>query len=160
MPDTATGITGALSLGGSLISSGSDSGGSTSSQNSTSSYEYQPQWTDEEMAAIFSKIAGKINKSWMSGNRQTSSTLASRGLGGGVLASGIAGNSRARNESLSSAATDVATEGNKKLTSRITSSGTGTNTAKEGGLASNLGNTMSDIGGTLLSSKLSKWLSD
>ncbi len=87
--------------------------------------EYEAQWTPAERDAAFKKIIANIKKNYDSGLKQTSQGMAARGLTGGALATGLSGNTRALNEQVSSAATDVDVEANKKLLKRILTDSSG-----------------------------------
>jgi hypothetical protein len=152
----------ATSAIGSAVSAGSNSGGSTSdtTRSGTQTNEYMNQWTDAQKSAIWQSIMDKINATYLSGNKQLSNNLASRGLGGGMLASGLAGNQRAKEETASGAATNIEAEGNKQIIKSVRTDGTGTttNTNTEGSFGNSMGNTLSDIGGMGSAYSIAKWL--
>lgn len=168
MPDVGTGIGAGISLIGGLTGAGSEEGSvesnKTQTQHTTQEHQYGPQWNQSEKQSIFSKILGKINKNFMSSNKQLGQNLATRGLGGGALASGFAGNMRAKNELVSGAATEVETEAMRKILKRVIGDSTGTSsgtaTKNEGDFQNFMGDALGWTGGQMSNegSKLNNWV--
>lgn len=162
MPDIGTAVGAGSSLLGGLFGGGDEEVSKRSNESfnksgwqkslGTKTYNYMPSLTDDEKLAMWTRSAGRINNSWLSGNKNTANAMASRGLGGGALASGFSGNNRARNEALSGAATDIEIEGAKKLIQSMidASESQGTSSGTSSGYATGTEGSSSPFGDWLI----------
>jgi len=103
--------------------------------------------TEEEKAAMRERGMAKIDSEFNSSNRALSRTLASRGLGGGVLSKGFADNTRDKEKALGNLESTIELIG----FGNYPSSPAPVNLDSSDYFTSSLGNSLSYLGGNALS---------
>jgi hypothetical protein len=100
-------IGGAASLGGSLMSSMTQSNAASQASSNYQSWLNMMKPTPAQQQAYREQGTSYIDADFLGSNKQLTSNLASRGLGGGQLASGLSDNTRAKEQALGNLDTQV-----------------------------------------------------